>query len=191
MEQPQGGLNAARSAGDTGVIELRLRDVRQLFNSMDPSPFHERDLDSDAEEFIFGWAMELPSHVELKVRLHLAQPPDERHPPAMIEEAIHHYFDYKAQMTLRRLRQQLSRGRLSLLIGTVFLALCLSAADFLSHWPATPLYHIMRESFIIVGWVAMWGPIEIFLYSWWPIRHEYRVYQRLGRAKVRVLLTGS
>lgn len=36
-------------------IELRLRHVNQLFNSLDPSPFYEQDLDSDAEEFIVGW----------------------------------------------------------------------------------------------------------------------------------------
>ena len=37
---------------EANCIEVNLRDVNQLFNTMDPSPFHERDLDSDAEEFI-------------------------------------------------------------------------------------------------------------------------------------------
>lgn len=37
---------------DSQQIELRLRELAQLFNSLDPSPFIERDLDSDAEEFI-------------------------------------------------------------------------------------------------------------------------------------------
>ena len=36
----------------TGLIEVKLTELNQLFNSMDPSPFHERDLDHDAEEFI-------------------------------------------------------------------------------------------------------------------------------------------
>jgi hypothetical protein len=39
----------------TGLIELKLSGLNQLFNSMDPSPFHERDLDHDAEEFIVSW----------------------------------------------------------------------------------------------------------------------------------------
>ena len=29
----------------SGVIEVRIRELAQLFNSLDPSPFHERDLD--------------------------------------------------------------------------------------------------------------------------------------------------
>ena len=41
-----------------GLIELRLNNVGQLFNTMDPSPYHERDLDHDAEEFILSWARE-------------------------------------------------------------------------------------------------------------------------------------
>jgi len=48
-------LNAALSAMKTGAppvhrIELRLREIEQLFNSMDPTPFHHKDLDPDAEE---------------------------------------------------------------------------------------------------------------------------------------------
>ena len=36
------------------TIELELHDMMQLFDSMDPSPFREKDLDPDAEEFIVG-----------------------------------------------------------------------------------------------------------------------------------------
>jgi hypothetical protein len=41
------------------AIEIRIEDISQLFHS-DPFPFRERDLDKDAEEFIVGWARELP-----------------------------------------------------------------------------------------------------------------------------------
>ena len=59
--------------------ELRLRELAQLFNSLDPSPFLERDLDADAEEFIVGWASELSARHELALTIHLAvSPPPER-----------------------------------------------------------------------------------------------------------------
>jgi len=35
-----------------GRIELELHEPNQLFNSMDPSPFHDKDLDGDAEELV-------------------------------------------------------------------------------------------------------------------------------------------
>jgi hypothetical protein len=41
-------------------IEINLNRFSQLFNSLDPSPFHERDLDRDAEDYIIGSAEEAP-----------------------------------------------------------------------------------------------------------------------------------
>jgi hypothetical protein len=32
-------------------IEIKLQEFEQLFNTIDPSPFHEKDLDHDLEEF--------------------------------------------------------------------------------------------------------------------------------------------
>jgi hypothetical protein len=43
-----------------------------------------------------------------------------------------------------------------------------------------------HESFSIGGWVAMWRPIEVFLYDWWPIRAEARLYDRLSAMPVRI-----
>jgi hypothetical protein len=43
-----------------------------------------------------------------------------------------------------------------------------------------------REGLLIGGWVAMWRPIQIFLYDWWAVRGEQREYERLSRMQVRV-----
>ena len=59
-----------------GLIELRLNNVGQLFNTMDPSPFHERDLDHDAEEFILSWAREHQRGSDLRIKVVLRQPED-------------------------------------------------------------------------------------------------------------------
>ena len=36
------------------AIELHVNEIAQLFHTLDPSPFRERDLDREAEEFIVG-----------------------------------------------------------------------------------------------------------------------------------------
>jgi hypothetical protein len=36
---------------DSGVIEVRLKELNQLFDSLDPSPFAEKDLDPKAERY--------------------------------------------------------------------------------------------------------------------------------------------
>ena len=45
-----------------GHLRLSVRSSEQLFNSFDPSPFYEKDLDADAEHFLESWASELHPH---------------------------------------------------------------------------------------------------------------------------------
>jgi hypothetical protein len=32
----------------------------------------------------------------------------------------------------------------------------------------------------------MWRPLEVFLYDWWPIRAEARLFDRLSAMPVRI-----
>ena len=68
---------AYRCEGGTWLIELRLRELRQLFNTLDPAPFHEKDLDPAAEEYIVGAMREIGAHPS-RIVLHL--------PPASTDE---------------------------------------------------------------------------------------------------------
>lgn len=52
-------------------IEVRVENISQLFDTLDPFPFPERDLDSDAEEYIVGWARELPQDQPIKLIVHV------------------------------------------------------------------------------------------------------------------------
>ena len=167
-------------------IELRLREVSQLFNSMDPTPFHHKDLDLDAEEFIESWALEFAPDSRFQITVHLQQMHAEGDPGALVTEAIHNFFDYKAELVRRELRQLLLQGRTSLVIGLAFLALCLLAANAIGEFASGTVLTIGRESLTIGGWVAMWRPIQIFLYDWWPLRRRGRIYRNLARAQVRV-----
>ena len=92
-------------------IELHLRDVSQLFNTMDPSPFHEKDLDHDAEEFIVSWAREFPLDEPVTLVVHLDALPQEQEPQSMIERAVHHYFAYRVELNRLEFRHLLQDGR--------------------------------------------------------------------------------
>lgn len=168
------------------VIRLRLRELSQLFNSLDPSPFIDRDLDADADDFIVSWARELPPHQELKLLIDLAAaPPAER--AAETEDAVRHYFNARAESKRRDFRQLMRRGRISLVIGLLFLAGCITIANGFEKLGVFGLSGIIQESFVIVGWVAMWRPLEIYLYDWWPLRAEWRVFRRLSRMEVELV----
>jgi hypothetical protein len=168
-------------------IELRIVELSELFNSMDPTPFHHRNLDSDAEDFLESWALGFPQDSHFKIIVHIERMPQED-PCALVTEAIHNYFEYKSERSKSNLRQLLLEGRVSLLIGLGFLGVCLLGADILAAGFANNTFlRLLKESLLIGGWVAMWRPIQIFLYGWWPIVRRGRIYRNLGRAIVQVV----
>ncbi len=180
------------SAGDPippkcSVIEIHVGELKQLFNSIDPSPFRNKDLDREAEEFIVGWAKDLPRDVPLALVVDLdreAGLPDEA---AVLRDAVHEFFRQRAEAYRRRLRELLRRGRTSLLIGLTVLAAAIALGDFLATlMKSSRIGEILRESLTIGGWVSMWRPLEIFLYDWWPIRSEAQLSDRLAAMPVRI-----
>ncbi|MEP9352136.1 hypothetical protein ABLE93_00910 [Xanthobacter sp. KR7-65] len=168
------------------VIEIRVDRVSQLFNMLDPFPFRERDLDEAAEAFIVDWARELPPGAAVAILVHL--PAGEAASPEAqgLPEAIRHYFELRTQALSFELRELFRVGRISLLIGCVVLALCLGLARLIGEPSLERLGGFAAEGLLILGWVALWRPMEIFLYDWWPIARQRRLYRRLAVAEVKV-----
>jgi hypothetical protein len=165
-------------------IELSLRDIDQLFNTMDPSPFHEKDLDHDAEEFILSWAQEFHRYEPVDLVVYLEKLPDSQDTGRLIEQAIHHYFDYRTRMNRLEFKRLMKQGRMSLIVGLSFLGLCLLTIKLLAlNWPET-IPNFFSESLTIAGWVAMWRPMEIYLYEWWPLRRHGQILEKLSRMPV-------
>jgi hypothetical protein len=178
----------AAGALPKGTIEVRVRELTQLFDSMDPSPFRERDLDPEAEEYILGSAKDLPSDTPIVLVVHVDRPSTEMDESRVLREAVHVHFARRSQSKHRELRQLLRRGRTSLAIGLVFLAASLLGGELIAQRLGEhPLGAILRESMVIGGWVAMWRPMEIFLYDWWPLLQERRIFDRLSDATIRVV----
>lgn len=176
----------------TGVIEVRVTEIRQLFNSIDPSPFREKDLDAGAVEFIVVWAKEFEADRPLALLIHLEQPAVMPDASDAVRDAVHAFFARSSELSRQELRQLFRIGRTSLVIGLVFLAACLFGGDWIVQLlPGSHLAVVLRESLVIGGWVAMWRPLQIFLYDWWPIRNDRRIYDRLSRMLVRIACTGA
>lgn len=175
-----------KQAGKVHSIELKVTDLQQLFNTIDPSPFHERDLDAEAEEFIVSSAEECPKDAALRLVIHLAKPdPKLPEPQELVARSLKHYFEYRAEVTLRQLKQLIRQGRVSLLIGLAFLIACNAAATLFA--PGSGTWHgIIKEGLSILGWVAMWHPLEILLYRWWPVLQLKKLLARLAEAEVAV-----
>jgi hypothetical protein len=179
--------SAAAHAPGLQVLDLRLAELRQLFNSMDPAPIRERDLDPKATDYIVDWADETPRGQQLAMNLHLsAQPVRPGEAPA-VGEAVREYFRGRADAKRRELSQLFKVGRISLVIGLAFLGAAVAAGEALATLLSKESHAwLLKESLIIGGWVALWRPLEIFLYDWWPIRARVKLYRRLGEMQVSV-----
>ena len=175
-----------QSGSASRTIEVRVAELRQLFNAIDPSPFRERDLDPRAEEFIVDWARDLPRDVPLALRVHLERSAGWADEAELLRQAIHQYFQARAAGARRRLRDLFRRGRISLAIALVFLAASMTLSDLIGNAGDGGFAPILREGFLIGGWVAMWRPLEVFLYDWWPIRGEVQLFERLSAMPVGI-----
>jgi hypothetical protein len=174
------------------VIEVHVAELKQLFNAIDPSPFREKDLDPNAEQFIVGWARDVPRDAPLGLLIYLDRPAGLPEEAAILRDAIREFFSHRSGASRQRLRQLLRVGRTSLLIGLACLSVSVLVGDLIgSVLGEGRIGELLRESLLIGGWVAMWRPMEIFLYDWWPIRAEARLYDRLSAMPVRIAYTAD
>ena len=172
--------------GKQRLIEVEVTEVNQLFNSMDPSPFHDKDLDQDAEEFIVNWAQEYSQNEPVTLRVHLGHWPD-TDPQPRVAEAVHNFFSYRAKLNRLEFRRLMEQGQTSLAIGLLFMAGCFALGRIVLANTAGPWAGFLRESLTIAGWVAMWRPMQIYLHDWWPVRRRGRTYLKLSRMPVEVI----
>jgi hypothetical protein len=176
---------------DSSVVAVYVRELDQLFDTMDPSPFYDKGLHRDAEEYIVASIKELPNKPAALV-IYLEKTPGLPDEGRILGDAVRKHFVREAQLLRWELRRLIRQGLISLVIGLAVLAAALAAGEALTHaLGGGRAASMLGESLHIGGWVAMWRPIEIFLYEWWPIMSDRRLYEQLGRMPVKIVYTGS
>lgn len=169
-----------RREKDRWLIELTLEDPAQLFNTIDPSPFPQKDLDESADRFIFDAVQDFHHHDPLALCIHLPAARLDAVTRERITRAIQNYFGWRAEEEDRQRQRTLRDGRLALLIGVAFVLLCTAARSALLSLPDHLFVHVLAEGLLILGWVALWRPIDTFLYGWWPAQRRARALRRIA-----------
>jgi len=185
-----GRAAAPDSPAPEGVLKLRLSGFRQLFNSLDPAPFHQRELDSEAAKYIFDWASEAPARQPLTLQLVLDSGQTDPDEAAAVPSAVQDYFRRRAAARRKEVRRLMREGRISLCVAIGFILIATALAQWLvAVLPSGRHTTILYESIVVICWVAMWRPAGIFLYDWWPLVVDARLYDRL--AVMPVILFGA
>lgn len=180
------------ACGSGGLVLAKTLDVHvdtsdRLFNSIDPAPFRDRDLDPDVITYVVEWAEDQPGDAALKLCVQLARAAPGAVDAALIRAGFAENFRQLAASKRRELRRLFRDGRISLLIGLGFVAVAILIGESITMVVDNTGYaRIITDSAVIGAWVALWHPINIFLFDWWPIRRRPLLYDRLAGAEVAV-----
>ena len=163
------------------TIEVEVRELGQLYDSLDPSPFHDKALDPKFEAYLIESAREHAPGTPLAIVIHA---PVAMHPhDAGIERAIRAHFEYALEAAQRRDRYRLRAGHAALLIALGVLVAALALRSALPESDST-LVEALREGLLILGWVALWRPADVLLFERWEMRNERRHLQQLAKSRV-------
>jgi len=173
------------------LVEINLQTPRQLFNTFDPSPFHEKDLDGAAERYIVDAVDEIPIHKPVHLVIHLPENVIVSEMAKQFQDAIQRYFAYRASEANHQLRRCFREGRIALLVGFSFLLTCLMMRELLLPYGEGFFKSLLAEGFLITGWVALWHPLDVFLYHWWPLLRRYRLLNKISQLSVEVTASSS
>ncbi|MEM1988386.1 MAG: hypothetical protein QXS41_00910 [Candidatus Woesearchaeota archaeon] len=165
-------------------IDINIReDIMEIFNTYDPSPFMEKDLDDDAADYIISSYKELKYKDKVRLVIHIPISQKQKITEDEIRFAIHNFFSYKAHVTRITLRSKFLEARDSMIIAILFLSICLILKNFLLI-SNNPFFNIIAEGLTIISWVAMWKPVSLFLYDWRPIAKDLKIYEKLANSEI-------
>ena len=174
-----------QEGGDT-LIEIRLRELRQLFHTLDPAPFHEKDLDAAAEEYLVEACREAGARRPVRLIVYLPKLEAESEAAHTLVDAVHHYFDYRASQLRSDIVRLVHYGAVSFAIGFAFRMACLALRQWLATHSMLVDRPILGEGLLILGWVALWRPTEALLYDWWPLVRRRVLLLRLAAIPMEV-----
>jgi hypothetical protein len=179
-----------RREGNDTLIEITLREVRQLFHTLDPAPFYEKDIDDNAEQYLLEACREARSHRQLRLVVHLPEKEMRSEAARTLPSAVNNYFAYRQREQRLDILRLLHQGMISLVIGLLFLVACLALRRTLIASSAIADRTIINEGLLILGWVAMWRPMEMLLYDWWPMVRQRALLRRLAVMPVELRSSG-
>ena len=170
-------------------IPLNLRAIDELFEAphLDPlnGQFHEM---SGVEQLV---AELLPRSIVRSVQITIHLPADRLSEDieGRCTTALRGYCAARIRQIDREKDHVNRQGRRELELGLLFLAVCLLGAGWVEvmDWLPNFLGHVLGEGLVIVGWIALWHPVDLLLFERWSLIRERRCYEAMRDAELHVL----
>lgn len=160
-----------RGSQGAGLIEVSVGEPEQLFERLDPTSAADRHLEEKVEQFVLHQADEDP-RAEYRLIVRVREPADSGIDETALAEAIRHHFRHRRDEESARLRGLVRDGKWDVMVGLLFLFVCgvLGVSAFRIFPAAIGIF--VEQGLLILGWVALWRPADLFLYDLRPIRRR-------------------
>lgn len=169
------------------LIEIKLSSVHQLFNSFDPAPFYEKELDVNAENYIVDSVKDFPLKTQSMIVIHLPESLIDTKEAQEIPKAIRSHYYYKALSQRRKFRERSIYGQFTLVVGLVFLAIAtIASLAIYSYSDSFPVLQLVATALEVTGWAAMWEPVTVFLFQLWPIYKQRKIYEKISEMEIDI-----
>jgi hypothetical protein len=189
--QPAAAATTADAAG-SGELKLVLSDPSHLFVPPTPNPLG----DAPAEALGIAGVEHLLNELHLDKQKQRARtlvillPPDKAQAASAerLTTALHRHAAFRLQEQQRTLRNTYRYGWRVAGVALVILAVCLGISSVFSSELTAGMRPLIRKTFEygfeIVGWVIMWHPIEVLVFSPLEIRSRMNALKTLAALDV-------
>ncbi|MDV0443894.1 hypothetical protein [Methanorbis rubei] len=166
------------------LIDVHIASMDQFYNYLDPSPADEKDLDEDTETYIQNAVEDLTAEERKRAKIVLYLGADLYQNVSVrenMERAATANFAYRLKHEKRKYSYAMERGKRYLARGLVFLVICLVVSSvFTRIFSENDINLALAQSFVIIGWVALWKPVEFYLYDRKDILDELEILEVLS-----------
>lgn len=168
---------------EMALIKVIVNDTKDIFEKLGYRSLDDRVLNEGFETYIMNSIKNYP--LKSKVSLIISfMKEDDYIDITSIKKAIHTHFKYKAEEKNLSLKEQFRQWMTNMTIGLLFLILCIILVEVLGRFSDTNLVKIIKESLLIIGWVALWEPITFILFGWRNEKRSIYYYEKLSQIDI-------
>lgn len=167
------------------TIEITVKSEADLYSDCNIINTSRKMLKESLEEHIFNIMKNHNINENIKLKVIIASKLGQDDCDLM-KESIKKHFSYKEKETRLDLKQALKHWGINMLIGVLFLVLCLILVEVLEPFTYIKTLKIVKEGLLIVSWVALWEPITFILFNRRAMRRDINYYKKLSTIPIEI-----
>ncbi len=177
-------LSRLSAASELHPVYLYLHDWQQLEEHEQPGSSLQPRLAQVADALLQEQAWHSPWKSALQIQV--TAPSSAASPPALstdVQSLMRTHWRAQRQLLDTQLRRHFRMAHRAAAVGFVFMALCMALRSLTGQFSGV-IAQTLTEGLMVIGWVGLWRPLEMYLYDWWDDLRRIRCLQRLEAAPV-------